>query len=901
MTASTFGRRLLAPEVVQTSAMDCGPASLKCLLEGFHIPVSYGRLREACQTEVDGTSIDTMEDVARALGLDVQQVMVPADHVFIPEANVLPAIAVVRLPNGLTHFVVVWRMLGNLVQVMDPGTGRRWMSKQQLLAELFIHQIAVPAVDWAEWARTPELLGPLGRRMAAVGISTRRQGRLFDAATADAGWRSLAALDAATRMTGSLVRTKAIAKGRQARRLVEAFFEQARHETPEADAAIPAHYWSVRPVPTDVDSEPRLLMRGAVLIHASGRTAARQPSALNSAEQPTTEPTASSDLERALVEPSSSPWRTLFANLKAEGFVAPAAIVGALGLAAAGAIVEIVLLRGLLALGRDLGLAGQRAAAMSALLALLVLLLLLEFRIASGLLRFGRHLESRFRIAFLERIPRLSDRYFQSRLISDMAERSHSINELRPVPELAASLLRALFELLLTTAGIIWLDPSATPLAVAAAACAVGIPLAAQPVLVERTLRVRSHFGALGRFYLDALLGLAPVRAHGAERAVEREHESLLVEWAGASLRVVRVAVAIEGVQAIVGFSLAGWLLVDHLSRSPHGSGVLLLVYWALSLPVLGEQIALAARQYPQRRNVLLRMLEPLGSPTREGLADEEHAAALTGIDTQGRGVAVSMRGVSVRASGHSILEGLDLEIPAGSHVAIVGASGSGKSSLVGLLLGWRQAVEGEILVDGARLDGGRLERLRRHTAWVDPSVQLWNRSLSENLCYGSDDNARAALGTVLDMAELGSVLEKLPDGLQSDIGEGGALLSGGEGQRVRCGRALLRSDVRLAILDEAFRGLERERRRDMLDRARALWCDQTLLCITHDVGETAAFERVLVLEGGRVVEDGAPAELAQTPGSRYRALLDAEDVVRERMWANAEWQHIRLESGRVA
>src|SRR6188508_663552 len=92
-------RRLLAPEVVQTSAMDCGPASLKCLLEGFGVPVSYGRLREACQTDVDGTSIDTLEEVARQLDLDAEQVMVPVDHVLHGAAKSLPAIVVTRQAN----------------------------------------------------------------------------------------------------------------------------------------------------------------------------------------------------------------------------------------------------------------------------------------------------------------------------------------------------------------------------------------------------------------------------------------------------------------------------------------------------------------------------------------------------------------------------------------------------------------------------------------------------------------------------------------------------------------------------------------------------------------------------------------------------------------------------------
>ena len=93
-------RRLLVPEVVQTSAMDCGPAALKCLLDGFGLPVSYGRLREACQTDVDGTSIDTLEDVAVQLGLEAEQIMLPVDYVLLPEAQTLPALVVIRLPDA---------------------------------------------------------------------------------------------------------------------------------------------------------------------------------------------------------------------------------------------------------------------------------------------------------------------------------------------------------------------------------------------------------------------------------------------------------------------------------------------------------------------------------------------------------------------------------------------------------------------------------------------------------------------------------------------------------------------------------------------------------------------------------------------------------------------------------
>jgi ABC-type transport system involved in cytochrome bd biosynthesis fused ATPase/permease subunit len=156
-------------------------------------------------------------------------------------------------------------------------------------------------------------------------------------------------------------------------------------------------------------------------------------------------------------------------------------------------------------------------------------------------------------------------------------------------------------------------------------------------------------------------------------------------------------------------------------------------------------------------------------------------------------------------------------------------------------------------------------------------------------------------LGDVIQAAELYDVMEHLPDGLKTSLGEGGGLVSGGEGQRVRLGRGMFRSGVRLAILDEPFRGLDREKRRKLLEQARRHWDGITLMCITHDVGETLAFPRVLVIEDGRILEDGPPARLADTPGSRYSSLLAAEQAVRRELWASAEWRRFTLENGRLS
>jgi ATP-binding cassette subfamily B protein len=614
----------------------------------------------------------------------------------------------------------------------------------------------------------------------------------------------------------------------------------------------------------------------------------------------------SPELAAALTEPPSRPGRTLFNLLRGAGSLTFLFLAIGTTLAAVGTVVEALLLRGMLDMGRNLGAVEQRLQAVGFFLAFAGLMLLLEHRILIGLLGLGRWLEVRLRVAFLQKVPRLNDRYFQSRPTSDMAERGQTIQQVRWLPRLAGQFARAALALLATVIAIAWTDPASAVLTALAAAVALGLPLAFTPLLGGLDLRVRTHVGALSRFYLDALLGLSAVRAHGAQPAVRREHESLLVEWVRASRRLLWTSVTVEGLQALIGSSLAGWLVLQHAGHAAEVAGVLLLAYWALNLPALGEQIALLVRQYPGQRNVTLRLLEPLGAP-------EDPDTAATGLGQVGnlpvseagcqpapRGVAVALEEVTVRAAGQTILHDVDLAIPAGSQVAIVGASGAGKSSLVGLLLGWHRPAAGRILIDGEPLDAARLDRLRGETAWVDPAVQLWNQALMQNLLYGAGNGSATALGEVIGEADLYAVLQRLPDGLQTVLGEGGGLLSGGEGQRVRLGRGLARAGVRLVILDEPFRGLDREKRRLLLERFRRHWRQATLLCITHDVAETLPFERVVVLEGGRIVEDGPPARLAGVASSRYRALLDAEAEVRTGLWSSSGWRHLRLAGGRV-
>lgn len=874
-------RRWLAPEVVQTSSMDCGPASLKCLLEGFGIRASYGRLREACQTGIDGTSIDTLEVVAGQLGLQAQQELLPADHVAGPGAADGALLAVVDMPGVGAHFVVMWRRVGRWVQLMDPATGRRWTRVDELRRQLYRHEVEVDAADWRAWAAGDEHRHALQARLGRLGVAARAGAALVDDACADPGWLGLATLDAAARLVQTLVDAGAVRTGSEAARAVSTLCAQVHGQPRAARALIADEAWSVRPA----EGSERLRMQGTVVLRVAGRAEAADPLG-------TAPPAPSPELAAVLTEKTLSPGATLWRLLRKDGRLTLPALLLATMVATAAVGLELLLFRGLFDLSAQLGGMGQRLGAVAALLSLLLLLLLIELPIARESLRLGRHLELRLRAALLHRLPRLHDRYFQSRPISDMAERSHGIQVARTVPQTALSVVQTLTDLALTTAGVVWLAPAAWGWAAALALAVVAVPLLALPLLSERDLRVRTQSAALAGFFLDALMGLVPVRAHRAERAVQREHEGLLVAWVRSLRGWIRGSVAADGLQGLLAIGLAAGLLVSHFrAQGGVGGADLLLVFWVLKLPALGQRLADLSQALPAQRNALRRLLEPLTAPVSEPPARVAAPVASP--------LALQIDGGRVQAGGHDILCDLDLRIAPGEHVAVVGLSGAGKSSLVGLLLGWHRLSAGTLRLDGQPAGAAEVEALRRQVAWVDPAVQLWNASLLDNVLYASGDDALQRLGPVIDRAQLRGVAARLPQGLQTLLGEGGARLSGGEGQRVRLARALMNERARLVLLDEPFRGLDRPQRHRLLAEARGWWQGRTLLCVTHDVGETLAFDRVLVVDQGRIVEDGRPAALARQ-SSRYRELLVAEDDLRRRLWADPAWRRVHLVEGQL-
>jgi len=929
--------------------MDCGPAALKCLLEGFGIPVSYGRLREACQTSVDGTSIDALEELARSLGLDAEQILLPAEHVALSEAGALPAIAIVILPGGRTHFVVLWRRVGAYLQIMDPARGRRWVRIRALRRELYRHQMVVSAAELMAFARARGFAAALSTRLRRVLPAKARpeMERALDAALAalPERWQPLAGIDGAVRTIEAL-EDAGIAVSRRQAEAVLRLATRPSAPTPEGNAIFAlragmerapdrddAEAEGVTAVPAALaSSADDVLVRGTVVVRILGR---RMDSEGSAARTPL-----SRELEVALGESSDSLARRLLALLRSPPVTtgAPAAthtppsrgwLVAPLLLvllAAVATLAEILAARPLFSglPSTPTSASASKTTTLQILIATVFVAGLLEWGFVAASRRLGRALDVGLRAAFLHKLPRLARQYFASRPVSDMAERAHVAHRLAEFPFLLARSGRLFVEIALAAVVILWLFPGGAPIAAGVWLSALVVMVLALPILGERDLRLRTHAGALARHSLDALLGLLVIRTHGAAVPVTRAHDLRLTEWRRAGRDLNRATLVAEAAVVIPGTLGAAALLLGfvHAGRALPAGSRLALLFLALGLPTQVAALILAWRRIPDARNVALRLIEPLGAaedepphlePAREASTTRTVAGdppSTPSASTPVAAMSIRLTDVSVEAAGHVILSDANLDIAPGTHVAIVGASGAGKSTLLGLLLGFHRPSAGTVQVDATDLTGEHAQAVRRQTAWVEPTVRLWNRTLTSNLLYGrggemeraADADADAAeILRAISAAELAEVVARLPHGVDTVLGEGGGLLSGGEGQRVRFAREYLRvPQARLVVLDEPFRGLDRETRARLMQRARGHWRQATLLAVTHDLDHTRDFDRVLVVEGGRIVEDGEPRQLALRPDSRYRQLLHADVQVRARRWADPVWRRLWLTDGRT-
>jgi subfamily B ATP-binding cassette protein MsbA len=238
----------------------------------------------------------------------------------------------------------------------------------------------------------------------------------------------------------------------------------------------------------------------------------------------------------------------------------------------------------------------------------------------------------------------------------------------------------------------------------------------------------------------------------------------------------------------------------------------------------------------------------------------------------------IEYRGVSFSYEGseRAALADIDLAIAAGQQVAFVGRSGSGKSTLVGLLARFYDADEGAILLDGLDIRDYRRRELRRQLAFVSQDVVLFDDSIANNIAYGAlASKSRAEIERAAEAAYVTEFAAALPEGLDTRVGERGALLSGGQRQRIAIARALLK-DAPVLVLDEATSALDTDSERRIQAALEVLMRGRTTLIVAHRLSTVESADLIVAMKDGRIAETGTHAELVRR-GGYYAALQRAQ------------------------
>ncbi len=383
-------------------------------------------------------------------------------------------------------------------------------------------------------------------------------------------------------------------------------------------------------------------------------------------------------------------------------------------------------------------------------------------------------------------------------------------------------------------------------------------------------------FGKLNDHVQETLTGVRTLRALGLEERSASRFAELAEAAAAASLRAQRWEAAFEpavGITLVSATALTlglGGYLVWHAELTIGALTAFSMYLGQLIWPMFAAGWVLALLE--RGRAAWGRLQPTLAAP----LSIDDH-----GVRDRVLPGPLMFDGVNFSYPGHQALalSGLRLSLPAGQTLGLVGATGSGKSSVLRLILRQYAAQSGNIVWGGRLLSDYKLDALNRAISWVPQEPFLFSASIAENIALAKPDASRAEVEQAARLASIHDDIARMPRGYDTPVGEKGIALSGGQRQRVAIARALL-TDAPLLLLDDALSAVDTQTETDILQHLRSARAGRTALIVSHRLSAVMDADHILVLKQGKVVEQGDHASLLELNG-----------------WYAAQWRYQQLEA----
>jgi len=509
---------------------------------------------------------------------------------------------------------------------------------------------------------------------------------------------------------------------------------------------------------------------------------------------------------------------------------------------------------------------------------------LFQYLMRQILIGVSREIEFDLRNDLFRHLESLSYSYYQRTRVGDIMARA--TNDLNAVRMLLGPAIMYTANTIVFTAGALFFMLKISPRLTVFAF----LPLPVASILVqyfgrrihERFERIQATFSDISARAQENFSGARLVRAYVQEEPEIELFENANREYISRSLKLVRlIGMLWPTLETLLGLAiiLVLWLGGREvlLHRMTVGNFVAYNTYMVqLTWPViaLGWVINLF-----QRGTASLRRINDIFSE-KPAITDAAVAADL-------RNVALIDGDIEFRdlkftyPNGSRVLKGIDLHIPAGTSLAIVGPTGSGKSTLVNLIPRIYDAPPGSVLIDGRSITDFPLEALRKNIGFVPQETFLFSATIRDNIAFGTEESTDAEVEAAADAASLAQDIEGFPQKYATVVGERGLTLSGGQKQRTAIARAIIRNP-RILILDDALSSVDTYTEERILNHLREIMRGRTTIFISHRVSTVRAADQIAVLHGGVIVELGTHDELLERNG--YYADLYNKQLLEEEL-----------------